>query len=334
MFLSHDSGPNTSEFDIEKFFKDCGPIDRIRVLAQKSCAFVTFTTLDHALEAKRRMQGAMLDGRSIKINFGKAGDNNEEGLQILNPDYLTLGPPQPPAPIDPKQRSIIDKLAAYTVKNGPQMEDVTRTKQAGNPLFEFLTEGGKYHDYYKWKIFDCRRQQKEGGGYSHIQLAVHSTANLLNQVQQQGPPTAPPPTGPILNETESSQLSLQLDTLLPTKESIKTGKNFIMSLPMKASAVAAFMCQRSEQTPEWTAKRNIIYLTNDVLHHRYADFSKKLRVTSSKTREPDTNVDIFCTAFKPYLAPMLYDAYHDQPQERQVQIEKVVLKSPKINMFS
>lgn len=265
-------GPNTSEFDIEKLFLNFGPIERIRVLPQKSCAFVTFASLDNALEAKKKLQGANLDGRPIKINFGKAGDNDkereEQNLQILNPDYLTLGPPQPPAPIDPKQRAIIDKLAAYTVKNGPQMEDVTRVKQAGNPLFDFLTEGGKYHDYYKWKIFDCRRLSKEGA-INPIQLAVHSSASLLNQQQQQGPPSAPPPTGPILNDAENAQLSLHLDTLLPTKESIKKGKDFIMTLPTKASAVAAFMCQRSQQTPEWTAKRNIIYLTNDVLHHRY-----------------------------------------------------------------
>lgn len=209
----------------------------------------------------------MVDGRPIRINFGKAGDNNDEGVQVLNPDYLTLGPPQPPAPIDPKQRSIIDKLAAYTVKNGPQMEDITRQKQANNPMFEFLTEGGKYHDYYKWKIFDCRRMQKEGG-INPIQLAVHSTASLLNQQTQQGPPSAPPPTGPILNEVENAQLSSCLDTLVPTKESIKKGKDFIMSLPAKASAIAAFMCERLQQSPDWDHKLNIIYLTNDVLHHR------------------------------------------------------------------
>eukprot|EP01127_Copromyxa_protea_P012876 TRINITY_DN338_c0_g1_i2.p1 TRINITY_DN338_c0_g1~~TRINITY_DN338_c0_g1_i2.p1 ORF type:complete len:559 (-),score=121.77 TRINITY_DN338_c0_g1_i2:711-2387(-) len=302
-------GPNTTEFEIERLFQQFSPIERIRVLPAKSCAFVTFGSLDAALEAKRKMQGAMLDGRPIKINFGKAGDNNDEGVQVLNPDYLTLGPPQPPAPIDPKQRSIIDKLAAYIVKNGPQMEEVTRVKQAGNPIFEFLTEGGKYHDYYRWKIFDCRRMLKEGN--NPLQLAVQATASLINQTQQQGPPMAPTPTGPILNDAENSSLSLHLDTLVPTKESIKKGKDFIMSLPAKASAVAAFMCQRLQQTPEWTAKLNIIYLTNDVLHH------------SSKQREQNAP-DVFCTAFKPFLAPMLYDAYHDQPADRQNQIEKLL----------
>lgn len=41
-----------------------------------------------------------------------------------------------------------------------------------------------------------------------------------------------------------------------------------MSLPDSASAIAYFMCERVNQTPDWTAKLNMVYLANDVLHHR------------------------------------------------------------------
>jgi hypothetical protein len=35
-------------------------------------------------------------------------------------------------------------------KNGAKFETVTRTKQAGNPEFAFLTQGGDGYEYYAW----------------------------------------------------------------------------------------------------------------------------------------------------------------------------------------
>lgn len=43
-----------------------------------------------------------------------------------------------------------------------------------------------------------------------------------------------------------------------------------MARPDQASSIAAFICNHLEQTPEFTSKLNMIYLANDVLHHRHA----------------------------------------------------------------
>ena len=57
--------------------------------------------------------------------------------------------PEPPS--DPEQRSVIDKLAQFVARNGPEFERMTMEKQHGNPQFAFLF-GGDYSDYYRYKV--------------------------------------------------------------------------------------------------------------------------------------------------------------------------------------
>jgi hypothetical protein len=111
---------------------------------------------------------------------------------------------------------------------------------------------------------------------------------------------------------ERAALSQLLDSLVPTKDAIKKGKDYIVSLGQTASAVAEFMCERLEKTPDWSAKLNIIYLTNEVLHH------------CVKLRPSGVSHDLFADAFLPYLPAMLYSAYVNQPSDRREKIEKII----------
>ena len=52
---------------------------------------------------------------------------------------------------DQETRNIVDKLANFVARNGPEFEELTKEKQRSNPKFGFLF-GGEYHEYYKWKI--------------------------------------------------------------------------------------------------------------------------------------------------------------------------------------
>jgi len=263
---------------------------------------VNFEHLDSALEAKKQMQGAPFMGKSLRVNFGKSldslGDEDEEAIQSQ------LGPSQPPAPANQRQREVIDKLAAYIVKSGPHLEDVTREKQSNNPLFSFLKEDGEYYEYYKWKIFEIRQKQKEAE--SPWNLARNRIFN---------PPNA---TGKPLSNEEKSALSQILDTLTPTKESIKKGKDYIMSLPEAASSICQFMCQRIKETPDFTARLNIIYLANDVLHH------------SIKPDKPSQ----FAEALYPYLPCILHRTYHMQSPENQSKLSKILLIWKTKNVYS
>lgn len=53
--------------------------------------------------------------------------------------------------LDTGIRSIIDKLAEFVARNGPEFESITKAKQQGNPKFGFLF-GGDYYQYYQWRV--------------------------------------------------------------------------------------------------------------------------------------------------------------------------------------
>lgn len=52
---------------------------------------------------------------------------------------------------DAELRNIIDKLANFVARNGPEFEQMTMHKQRDNPKFSFLF-GGEHYNYYKWKV--------------------------------------------------------------------------------------------------------------------------------------------------------------------------------------
>lgn len=52
---------------------------------------------------------------------------------------------------DPELKNIIDKLANFVARNGPEFEQMTKHKQKGNPKFVFLY-GGEYFNYYQYKV--------------------------------------------------------------------------------------------------------------------------------------------------------------------------------------
>ena len=52
---------------------------------------------------------------------------------------------------DVELKKIIDKLANFVSRNGPEFERMTMNKQRDNPKFKFLF-GGEWHGYYKWRI--------------------------------------------------------------------------------------------------------------------------------------------------------------------------------------
>ena len=48
-------------------------------------------------------------------------------------------------------KTIIDKLANFVARNGPEFEKMTMSKKDGDPKFSFLF-GGDYNPYYRWKV--------------------------------------------------------------------------------------------------------------------------------------------------------------------------------------
>ncbi|KAI9294583.1 ARM repeat-containing protein [Neoconidiobolus thromboides FSU 785] len=64
--------PNVSSNDLLALFSPYGPIESLRVLPEKECAFVNFHSLEDAIKAKDDMQGGRMGSLNIRIGFGKA----------------------------------------------------------------------------------------------------------------------------------------------------------------------------------------------------------------------------------------------------------------------
>lgn len=63
----------------------------------------------------------------------------------------------PPRPLDIQLASIIDKLAQFVARNGPDFEKMTADKQQNNTKFKFLRHGEEYNDYYQYRLMEERR---------------------------------------------------------------------------------------------------------------------------------------------------------------------------------
>ncbi|XP_071799531.1 calcium homeostasis endoplasmic reticulum protein-like isoform X2 [Asterias amurensis] len=106
----------------------------------------------------------------------------------------------PQQPDDPELKNIIDKLANFVARNGPEFEKMTKHKQMNNPKFNFLY-GGEYFNYYQCKVateqqFIRQRKEKLAHQQAIIQdvITQQSIQSAPWQQQQQGPPQHPPPS--------------------------------------------------------------------------------------------------------------------------------------------
>ncbi|KAJ8934305.1 hypothetical protein NQ318_008489 [Aromia moschata] len=97
-------------------------------------------------------------------------------------------------------RNIIDKLAQFVARNGPEFEQMTKNKQKGNPKFQFLY-GGEYFNYYQFKVTTEQAIFKQ------------QQSNMVGD--QNSNWTTPPP---IQNNIEIEQITKQQDAL---REQIK-----------------------------------------------------------------------------------------------------------------
>ena len=68
---------------------------------------------------------------------------------------------------DAELRNIIDKLANFVARNGPEFEQMTMHKQRDNPKFSFLF-GGENYNYYKWKVAQEEMGKAPAGIFTHF----------------------------------------------------------------------------------------------------------------------------------------------------------------------
>ncbi|CAG5119503.1 unnamed protein product [Candidula unifasciata] len=80
-------------------------------------------------------------------------------------------------------KNIIDKLANFVARNGPQFEEMTKQKQKDNPKFAFLF-GGEYYTYYKFRVAsEIAREYINISPYFHCPLLTQFFPHVQAQAQ-------------------------------------------------------------------------------------------------------------------------------------------------------
>uniref|UniRef100_A0A4W3K0L2 Calcium homeostasis endoplasmic reticulum protein n=1 Tax=Callorhinchus milii TaxID=7868 RepID=A0A4W3K0L2_CALMI len=91
---------------------------------------------------------------------------------------------------DQELRNVIDKLAQFVARNGPEFEKMTMEKQKENPKFSFLF-GGEYYNYYQYKL--AIEQQCK---YAQPQVAAPIPPSASAPVPSPAPVSAVPAPNP------------------------------------------------------------------------------------------------------------------------------------------
>lgn len=122
--------------------------------------------------------------------------------------------PQPPNDIE--LRNIIDKLAQFVARNGPEFEQMTKKKQKGNPKFGFLF-GGDYFNYYQYKVT--------------TEQAILKAKAVRDNIQQIGTQPQMPGTGNN-QQSLSSFIGQQAAPFGPNSPNLPTNSNLSTSGPL------------------------------------------------------------------------------------------------------
>ena len=87
--------PTLTESEIRIAFEPFGPIELVRLLPAKECAFVNYYSLEDALRARAGMQGVPLGNMILRIGFGRIDNdypitnNSNTGIVSSNPGQDT-----------------------------------------------------------------------------------------------------------------------------------------------------------------------------------------------------------------------------------------------------
>ncbi|KMQ96900.1 calcium homeostasis endoplasmic reticulum protein [Lasius niger] len=105
-------------------------------------------------------------------------------------------------------RNIIDKLAQFVARNGPEFEQMTKNKQKDNPKFGFLF-GGEHFNYYQYKVTTEQAILKQKG------INPMQNADPRLNVSQQQQTAASAVSQPLNNVNLASGLSTQNNGINP-----------------------------------------------------------------------------------------------------------------------
>lgn len=88
------------------------------------------------------------DDKKTSVESSKEESEIDDDRPFVAPPMLDI-PLNMPLPATMKHNAVIEKTAMFISSQGAQMEIILKAKQAGNPMFDFLTFGNALHGYYR-----------------------------------------------------------------------------------------------------------------------------------------------------------------------------------------
>ncbi|KAG6463479.1 hypothetical protein O3G_MSEX013891 [Manduca sexta] len=214
--------------------------------------------------------------------------------------------PQPPQ--DQDLRNIIDKLAQFVARNGPEFEKMTKNKQKNNPKFSFLY-GGEYFNYYQYKVTTEQAilKQSTGGqpasapagaymaqnrqyvmpqqaGASAAQLGLAASMAAAPALQQWLAANSAPPTA-ALHSHDTDNITAQINML---KEQITQSENNLNAqhtvlIQQQQAKINELVSKAQVETIQLMAEENNISLAElDTILQPIIDTCTKDSISSGK----------------------------------------------------
>jgi U2-associated protein SR140 len=162
--------PQVTEDLIMKTFGKFGPVSSVKVMWPRTeeekgktrlCGFVNMMHRRDAEAARDGLNNKDLMGLDMKIGWGKAVPRNtvpcyvhKEGQEERDSFSDQRAEIIVRFPNDPDARELIDKIAMFVARMGPEFERAVISREQENPDFAFLWEPETRNAiYYKWRVF-------------------------------------------------------------------------------------------------------------------------------------------------------------------------------------
>ena len=185
-------------------------------------------------EAKRAGEAGA--GAQFQYNYGESGEaaagvvfgpeapGDQETAEEEDEEYVVTPeldlPPGVTPPATLKQFSVIEKTALLIARQGAQMEILLKTKQSGNPVFDFLSLDHGYNKFYKHLLMLVKTKQYRRHTPPPAPAAAPPRVSLVPQSSEAAPDLAPGPRVPAVPYKRSedcaySQLINKLQKFAP-----------------------------------------------------------------------------------------------------------------------
>lgn len=304
--------PTVNEATLLAKFAEFGPVASVKIMwprteeehaRGRNCGFVAFMDRKNAESAQRSLNGSMLAGHEMRLEWSKAispmpafplmlFSDPTTGIQRvctllgwpMTPELAMMpvsqaAPPPPTVfvklPDDPRRLVVLNKVSRAIAAHGHQLEQVLMERKKNDPEFTFLFEADSPESiYYRWKVFSLLQGDSE---------TRWRTAPF--QMFVGGPWWAPPPIAErpdkgrkksrsgqtILTATDADAFAEILRTLTISNSKICQAMGFCLDRAEAAEDVVELITESLTVTDvPIPLKIARLFLVSDVLHNSSA----------------------------------------------------------------